>query len=108
MQRRQVIRLSACSGRQSVRGVLSQRPARATDGAPDGTLTVLDRGTPVAQIVPCPPEAIEVRRAVRWLRDLDRPPRPARRTDSVAVLIDDRSRRDRIYRHLGAAAAGPA
>jgi prevent-host-death family protein len=57
------------------------------------TLTVLDRGTPVAQIVPCAPEAVDVRRAVRRLRDLDRPPRPTKPTDSVAVLIDDRSRR---------------
>jgi prevent-host-death family protein len=57
------------------------------------TLTVLDRGTPVARIVPCAPEPIEVRRAVRRPRDLARPPRPAKPTDSVAVLLDDRSRR---------------
>jgi prevent-host-death family protein len=57
------------------------------------TLTVLDRGTPVARIVPCVPEPVEVRRAVRRLSDLERPPPPAKPTDSVAVLIDDRSRR---------------
>jgi prevent-host-death family protein len=57
------------------------------------TLTVLDRGTPIARIVPCAPEAVEVRRAVRRLRDLARPPRPAKPTDSVAVLLDDRRRR---------------
>ena len=57
------------------------------------TLTVLDRGTPVARIVPCAQEAVEVRRAVRRLRDLLRPPRPAKPTDSLAVLLDDRRRR---------------
>lgn len=57
------------------------------------TLTVLDRGTPVARIVPCAPEPVEVRRALRRLRDVERPPRPAKPTDSVAVLIDDRGRR---------------
>lgn len=57
------------------------------------TLTVLDRGTPVARIVPCAPEVVEVRRAVRRLQDPARPPRPTKPTDSVAVLIDDRHRR---------------
>jgi antitoxin (DNA-binding transcriptional repressor) of toxin-antitoxin stability system len=57
------------------------------------TLTVLDRDTPVAQIVPYAVEAIEVRRATRRLRDLKLPPRPAARTDSVALLLDDRRRR---------------
>jgi prevent-host-death family protein len=57
------------------------------------TLTVLDRGTPVARIVPCAPEAVEVRRAVRPLRDLVRPPRPAKPTNSLEVLLDDRRRR---------------
>jgi prevent-host-death family protein len=57
------------------------------------TLTVLDRGTPVARIVPCRPEAIEIRRAVRRLRDLVPPPPPSAPTDSLAVLLDDRRRR---------------
>jgi len=43
--------------------------------------------------LPCAREAVEVRRAVRRLRDLARPPRPAKPTDSVAVLLDDRRRR---------------
>ena len=57
------------------------------------TLTVLDRDTPVAQIVPVSAEAIEVRRATRRVKDLEQPSRPSRRTDSVAVLLDDRGRR---------------
>jgi prevent-host-death family protein len=57
------------------------------------TLTVLDRDTPVARIVPYTTEAIEVRRATRRLRDLALPPAPATRTDSLAVLVDDRRRR---------------
>ena len=31
----------------------------------------------LARIVPCAPEPVEVRRAIRRLRDLERPPRPA-------------------------------
>lgn len=57
------------------------------------TLTVLDRDTPVAQIVPIQSEAIEVRRAVRRLADVRVPERSAKKTDSLAVLQNDRSRR---------------
>ena len=57
------------------------------------TLTVLDRGTPVARIVPYAAEPIEVRRATRRLRDLKLPPPPASPTHSLAVLLDDRRRR---------------
>jgi antitoxin (DNA-binding transcriptional repressor) of toxin-antitoxin stability system len=57
------------------------------------TLTVLDRDTPVAQIVPIQAEAIEVRRAVRRVSELRLPDRPARKTDSLAVLLNDRGRR---------------
>ena len=57
------------------------------------TLTVLDRDTPVARIVPYAAETIEVRRATRRLRDLRLPPPPAVRTDSLAILLDDRRRR---------------
>ena len=57
------------------------------------TLTVLDRETPVARIVPYAAEAIEVQRATRRLRDLKLPPPPASATDSLAVLLDDRRRR---------------
>ena len=54
------------------------------------TLTVLDRDTPVARIVPyvSDPNPIEVRRATRSLRDLKRPRPPGTTPDSPAVLID--------------------
>jgi prevent-host-death family protein len=57
------------------------------------SLTVLDRDTPVARIVPYRAEPVEVRRATRRARDLQLPPKPKTRTDSLAVLLDDRRRR---------------
>lgn len=57
------------------------------------TLTVLDRDTPVAQIVPYAADPIEIRRATRRLRDLKLPPTPASPTDSLAALLEDRRRR---------------
>ncbi len=57
------------------------------------TLTVLDRDTPVARIVPYAPEPIEVQRATRRPRDLKLPPPPASPTDSLAALLEDRRRR---------------
>ncbi|MGH9383265.1 MAG: type II toxin-antitoxin system Phd/YefM family antitoxin [Vicinamibacterales bacterium] len=57
------------------------------------TLTVLDRDTPVARIVPYAPEPVEIRRATRRLRDLKLPPAPLTPTDSLTVLLDDRRRR---------------
>ena len=57
------------------------------------TLTVLDRDTPVARIVPYAADPVEVRRATRRLRDLKLPPPPVRPTDSLTVLLDDRRRR---------------
>jgi antitoxin (DNA-binding transcriptional repressor) of toxin-antitoxin stability system len=58
-----------------------------------GTLTVLDRDTPVARIIPFVSPALEVRKAQRRLRDLKLPRKPSKRTDSVALLVDDRRRR---------------
>ena len=58
-----------------------------------GTLTVLDRDTPIARIVPYAVPALEIRKARRQLRDLKLPPKPAKRTDSVAILVEDRRRR---------------
>lgn len=58
-----------------------------------GTLTVLDRGTPFARIVPCAASPLEIRKAQRRVRDLKPPPRLASRTDGVALLLDDRHRR---------------
>lgn len=57
------------------------------------TLTVLDRETPVARIVPYAADPVEIRRATRHLRDLKLPPPPAKPTNSLAVLLDDRRRR---------------
>jgi prevent-host-death family protein len=57
------------------------------------TLTVLDRQTPVARIVPYADDPVEVRRASRRLRDVKLPKPPAAPTDSLAVLLDDRGRR---------------
>jgi antitoxin (DNA-binding transcriptional repressor) of toxin-antitoxin stability system len=58
-----------------------------------GTLTVLDRDTPIARIVPYVPQRLEIRKAKRRLRDLKLPPKPSKRTDSVAILVEDRRRR---------------
>lgn len=58
-----------------------------------GIVTVLDRDTPVAQIVPYAAPSLEVRKANRRLRDLKLPPKPGKRTDSGALLLDDRRRR---------------
>ena len=57
------------------------------------TLTVLDRETPVARIIPYAAEPIDIRRATRRPRDLELPAPPASPTDSLAVLLDDRRRR---------------
>lgn len=58
------------------------------------TLTVFDRETPVAQIVPYDAETpLDVRRATRKPSDLRLPPRPSARTDSLSLLIQDRSSR---------------
>ncbi len=58
------------------------------------TLTVLDRDTPVARIVPYRAETqLEIRRATRTPGDLRLPRRRSRRTDSLAVLLEDRASR---------------
>ena len=56
-------------------------------------MTVLDRDTPVAQIIPFAAPSLELRQAKRRLRDLKLPRKPAQRTDSLALLLEDRSRR---------------
>jgi antitoxin (DNA-binding transcriptional repressor) of toxin-antitoxin stability system len=56
-------------------------------------VTVFDRDTPVARIIPIAAPSLEVRKAKRPLRDLKLPPKPSKRTDSTAVLVDDRRRR---------------
>jgi antitoxin (DNA-binding transcriptional repressor) of toxin-antitoxin stability system len=57
------------------------------------TLTVLDRDTPIARIVPYAAPPLEIRKAKRRLRDLKLSPKPSKRTDSVALLVEDRRRR---------------
>jgi prevent-host-death family protein len=58
------------------------------------TLTVLDRDTPVARIVPYDAEPpLEVRRATRMPVDLRLPPPPSRPTDSLTALLEDRAKR---------------
>jgi antitoxin (DNA-binding transcriptional repressor) of toxin-antitoxin stability system len=69
---------------------LSEHLRSVRNGA---TLTVLDRDTPVARIVPYIQQPLEIRKAKRPVRDLKLPPKPAKRTDSVAIILDDRRRR---------------
>jgi len=70
---------------------LSQHLRRVRGGR---TLTVLDRDTPIAQIVPYDTEApLEVRRATRKPRELRLPPPSSARTDSLSVLLQDRASR---------------
>jgi prevent-host-death family protein len=57
------------------------------------SLTVLDRNTPIARIIPYAAQPLEIRRATRRLRDLKLPSKPAKRTDSVALRVQDRRRR---------------
>ena len=57
------------------------------------TLTILDRDTPVARIVPYAADPLEVRRATRRPRDLQLLAPPASPTDSLTMLLDDRRRR---------------
>jgi prevent-host-death family protein len=57
------------------------------------TITVLDRSTPIAQIVPYAARPLDIRKAKRPLREFKLPPRPAKRTDSLAILVEDRRRR---------------
>ena len=58
------------------------------------TIIVVDRNTPVAQIVPYDAESpLAVRRATRKPADLRLPPPPTKRTDSLALLLQDRASR---------------
>ena len=60
------------------------------------TLTVLDRDTPIARIVPFAAEPLEVRRSRRRPKDvgdLTLAPASATPTDSLAVLLADRGQR---------------
>jgi prevent-host-death family protein len=69
---------------------LSEHLRAVRNGA---TVTVLDRETPIARIVPYTAPPLEIRKAKRRLRHLKLPPKPTKRTDSTALLVDDRRRR---------------
>jgi prevent-host-death family protein len=58
------------------------------------TITIVDRGTPVAQIIPFERDtALGMRRATRKPAELRLPSPPANATDSLAVLLRDRASR---------------
>ena len=70
---------------------LSQHLRRVRSGR---TITVVDRDTPVAQIVPYDAaSALEIRRATRKPGELRLPPALAQATDSLPVLLRDRASR---------------
>lgn len=58
-----------------------------------GTVTVVDRGTPIARIVPYGAPSLDIRKAKRSLSDVSLPPKPSKRTDSLSILLSDRRRR---------------
>jgi prevent-host-death family protein len=57
------------------------------------TLTVLDRNTPVARLVPVEVGPLEIRKATRHPHDLRATPPPATPTDSLVEVLADRQRR---------------
>ena len=70
---------------------LSQHLRRVRTGR---SLTVVDRETPIAQIVPYQPDApLEVRRATRKPNEVPASKRLSAPTDSVSVLLEDRASR---------------
>jgi prevent-host-death family protein len=70
---------------------LSQHLRRVRGGR---TITVFDRDTPVAQIVPYDvATALEIRRATRRPGELRLPPPLAKATDSLTVLLQVRASR---------------
>ncbi len=70
---------------------LSQHLRRVRSGR---TITVVDRDTPVAKIVPYDAETpLAVRRATRKPGDLRVPPPTQGSTDSLSVLLRDRASR---------------
>ncbi|MEP7326914.1 MAG: type II toxin-antitoxin system prevent-host-death family antitoxin [Gemmatimonadota bacterium] len=55
-------------------------------------VTVCDRDTPIARLVPYEPEpvALSVRKPISALRDVALPPPLGRRVDSLAALLEER------------------
>jgi len=56
-------------------------------------VTVCDRETPIARLVPYEPEreTLGVRKPIRALRDVTLPPPLGRRIDSLAALLEERN-----------------
>lgn len=78
-------------GSADLKAHLSRHLKRVRNGR---TLTVLDRDTPIAKIVPYADDApLQVLKATRKPADLRLPPPPAAPTDSLPVLLRDRSSR---------------
>ena len=57
------------------------------------TLTVLDRDSPVARLVPVEAGPLEIRKATRRAVDLPRPRPTTPASNSLAQLLEDRARR---------------
>lgn len=57
------------------------------------TLTVLDRDSPIARLVPVEGGPLEVRKASRRAVDLPQPRPTTPATNSLALLLEDRARR---------------
>jgi prevent-host-death family protein len=78
-------------GIAELRAHLSEHLRRVRGGR---TLTVFDRDTPVARIVPYDAEAsLKIRRATRRPSELRLPSPPPGKTDSLAALLEDRAAR---------------
>jgi antitoxin (DNA-binding transcriptional repressor) of toxin-antitoxin stability system len=77
------------AGIADLKAHLSQHLRKVRGGR---TLTVVDRDTPVAQIIPYDAGSpLEVRRATRKPCDLPLPSPASGRTDSLSVLLQDRA-----------------
>jgi prevent-host-death family protein len=78
-------------GIANLKAHLSQHLRRVRGGR---AITVVDRDTPVARIVPYDAEApLEVRRATRKPSELRLPPPAPSPTDSLGILLRDRASR---------------
>lgn len=76
-------------GIAELKAKLSEHLAAVRQGR---TVTVLDRNTPIARIVPYGAEPLEIRKATRRPSEVSLPPAPAAATDSLALLLDERRR----------------
>lgn len=78
-------------GISDLKAKLSKHLRRVRNGR---ALTVFDRNTPIAQIVPYEAQqSLAIRRATRKPSQLRLPPPPSKPTDSLALLLRDRESR---------------